>query len=1052
MAESELVPVPTDAEGGARMQDALDLRSEMRRATVMMVDIVGSTTIAEKLGPEDSFALLQAVLQIVREAVSRHGGTAVNEMGDGLFALFGAPLSIERASLAACRASLDVVQAIGAAAGRLQLRFGLRPEIRVGLAAGEVLITGLQDRGQLNATGHAVNLAARLQGQARPGGVVVAESVVAEAQGWARFRPMGARGLRGFSVAQDLFELLQVDVDQAARQVGLARYSGAFVGRTAEIDHLHAWIAPQNLTRPICLILGEAGIGKSRLLGEFAARIPGRRLIVGACQPAGTARPLGPIIDILRDFLGFRPGMAPQVLPLDALLPANADGREGLADLVAGRARPEDENSLSRAFALRQALTTALLSLGQRPEIIVAVEDLHWIDPLSADVFLNVVAAAPEGFRMLGTSRPGDWVADLPHDRFDLLNARPLDKEDIAAIARAMIDQIVDAEFAGEVARQSEGNPFFAIEILHSVAQATRMEAGRIGAIQNVALARFDLLDGVNKALLRVASVLGRGFRLDVLQTAAEVSRAQIDALVAAAAGIIEPDPAAPATSARFRHILFRDSIYATIPSAARKMAHLAAAEALRKCLPDQLSEYSEVLADHYETAGDALNAVRFLTLAGHRAFGLYALQSCHALTDRAMRLIEGNPAPFEQAAVEEVLSIHLRCLDLEDLFRDVVSVFKAWSARLLTPQSSAEQVLMMAITSKSLCHLQKFPEAHQLALEALEIANRLGDARAIAYVKVVLLRILMDSQEGCLAKAEELFEDTRAFTEAQADGSLYAHRMFNMIAAYRSEGMLGKAIALNRTFLEFGEKHRLAHVIAVANWNLAHSAQLSRDYAAGLAYAETSLKYAFGNRATSYIGRNLRAANLNGLGQAVPIADLKWIEDLADTGGDLVSRNGAALNMAYSLLISGRIADGWRQAQHAFALYRNSGHIAPMRFMLVLEAELRLTLCGLIKSGRPAPKLGLADMLLLIRLRLTVCRKVKALLAELLAKLPQETGYMVARAHVCLGLVAAHERKPAVAKDHFDTAERLFLADGLDSEVALMKKWRTAAGLEPKP
>lgn len=1049
-AENSLRTARRSGDGLPRLQDALNLDSEMRRATVMMVDIVGSTTMSEKLEPEDSFALLQEVLQIARAAVTRHGGTLMNEMGDGLFALFGAPVSIERASLAACRAGLDVLRDMRAGGETWRARFGMQPEVRVGLAAGEVLISGLGSERVPNATGQTVNMAARLQAEASPGSVVVAETVFAEAQGWASFRPLGERELRGFSTRQKIYELLDTDVDQATRRLGFARYGGDFVGRTAEIGQMQDWLAAENNTRPICLATGEAGIGKSRLLGEFSARIPDRRLIVGACHPAGTARPLGPIIDILREFLDFHPGLARDELSrrLDALLPATDDGRDALADVVEGLTRPGDEENPSKAIALRQALVTALLALGRRSEILVAVEDLHWIDPLSADVFLNVVAAATEDFRMFGTTRPAGWISDLPQHRFCLVHASPLAAVDIAQIAQSMTGQTIDPAFADQVARQSEGNPFFAIEILHSLAQVSMPDPGRIGAIQNVALARFDLLDGVTKALLRVASVLGRMFRLDVLQAAAEVSREEIDRMMLAAEGIVEPDPAAPATAFRFRHILFRDSIYATIPTAARKMAHRAAAEALQSRLPDRLEDFSEVLADHYEAAGDAVDAVRFLTMASHRAFGLYALQSCHALTDRAIRLLETSTEPFDRVAVEEVLSMHLRCLDLEDLFRDVVKVFEAWSSRLLTPESSAEQVLMMAITAKSKCHLQQFDDAHRLALQALEISDRVGDARATAYVKVVLMRILMDSRPGSFPRACQLFEETRAFTEAQSDGSLYAHRMFNMIAAFRTEGRLDKAIELNRTFLAFGETHRLAHVIAVSNWCMSHSMALARDHVAGLAHADVALKFAFGNRATTYIAKNQRNSNILAMRRPVPLAEIEEIRVLADTGGDMVSALGASLHLGYSMLISGRIADGWRQAHRSLLAFQQSGHIVARHYTLVMEAELRLALSGMMETTRERPKLGLRDALVLLQLRLTVLRKVKALMALVFDDVPDGTGHIIARAHVCLGLVAAKERRSAEAARHLDTAEAIFEQQGLASELALMAKWRALAGL----
>jgi len=1026
----------------------LAIPSEMRRATAMMVDVVGSTTIAEKLGPEDSHSLLEGVLQILRGVVARHGGTAMNEMGDGLFALFGAPLSVDRASLAACHASLDIIAEVGSAAEEFNARFGLAPEIRIGLAAGEVLITSLNQNKGPNATGNAVNLAARLQALARPGGVVCAESIVAETRGWARFQPLGMRAVHGFAAPIAIVELVECVRGPGASMSGAARFTGDFVGRSEELDQLHRWIGQQDRIHPVCLILGEAGIGKSRLMNEFARRLADRRLVIGACEPSGTARPLGLAIDILREFAGYRAGMSLVQLSdaLGAQLALGADARAMLAELLVGQARPEGEENPTRAAALRQVLADALLALGRCPELLVVAEDLHWIDQLSADVFLCVIRDAPADFRMLGTSRPSDRVAHLPQDRFEVLQTRPLRAADIARIAEDMTGRAVDAAFASQVARQSEGNPFFAIEILHSTAEASTSDPGRIGAIQNVALARFDRLESAVKALLREASALGRRFRLDVLQTATGARESDMVAMMAVAEGIIEPDPADPEHSAWFCHILFRDAIYATMPRAARKLAHAAAGRALQTRLSDQIADYSEVLADHFEAAEDAPNAVRFLTEAARRAFALYAIESCLALSSRAMALIEADPDLFSPEVIEAAASVHIRCLDVMGLHFNVGTVFDAWSARMLTPEGSPELVLLMALVSKSFCHLQQFPEALELATKVLAMAERLGDERGIAYAKVAMTRVLGDSVPGSLQEIERLFAETRAFTEAQGDGTLYSHRMFQMISAYRSKGMMGKAIELNRTFLAFGEERNLPHVTAVANWSFSFLSLLTNDFESGRAYAEVSSRFALGSRVNTYVAQLLQIANRQGMGEVVPVDLITPILELTEKGGDFVSRNAAIHQSASSMLLSGQIAKGWPLMQHCLQLYRNSGDIGAMQFMPVMEAELLIALGGLIKFDRPRPKLGILDLVTLIRLRFTAVRRAKALLLGHLATIPTQSGHVVARAHLGLGLIAAKECRAEEARARFVTAERLFEAEGLAAELARLKSLRAAA------
>ena len=1037
---------------GERPDPRLIASDEMRLATVMMVDMVGSTEMTERLGPEASARVLRELARIARGRVEAHGGVLMHEMGDGYFALFGAPVSIERAALAACRAGLDLLDAVATEAARFARDYGVAPALRIGLASGEVLLTGLAGDDSLNATGSPVNLAARLQALAAPGTVMCSGSIVADTRGWARFEAEGEQPLKGFSAPVAVFRLAALDPRPPDRPIGSARYGGEFVGRGAEMARLAGWARGDAGAKPVGLIVGAAGIGKSRLMGEFGAQARPRRLIVGACHPMATARPLAPLIEILRGFAGWRPGQGPAEIAraLAPLIDPGDEGAAALAGLLADRARTDAGDHLPDAIALRLALSAALTALGTRPDCLVAVEDLHWIDPLSAEVLTGVIGAAPAAFRLLGTTRPGDWIGQLPPERVEVIAARPLPAGDIAVIAQEMMGAAAGADLVRRIAESSEGNPFFAIEFLHNVVtNGDAVSAGQIGAIQNVALARFDRLDPATKAQLRMAAVLGRSFRFDVLQAAMGAGALDSAALLNAAEGIVEPDPADPDGSGHFHHILFRDSIYATLPSGAKKPMHRAAAEAVAAAAGDNPAALADVLAEHYELAEAPREAVTWLRVAARNAYGLYALDSCKSLMERAFGLIAPAFDTFAPETVEDALSLRIRCLDLMDQFRAVIEVSDTWLPRLRTPEGSPTQALLLALTAKARCHLADIDAADKLVAQALEMATRLADEKALAYAKVVRMRVLVDSGRGSLAEVESLFEETRAFTEQKSDDPLYGNRVFHMMSAYRCAGAMGRARALNDELMAFGARHNQTHVILMGHWNRALIEVQTSDFEAALSIADLAADGSVRNTAVQEVATLLKLAAEIGLGRPVPVEEMARIYDRCDARGEFVTRNSAAMQIALARFVEGRIAEGWRRLAACERLLDRTGHFEIRLLLELYRAEILLTIGGLIAAPGPRPKLGPADIAVALYLRLTARRRAAAGLARVLAQAPAPEGYIVARAEAGLALIDAARGRAAAARKRFDLAERLLRAEGLVAERTRLDGLRKRAGLD---
>jgi len=247
-----------------------DSAREKRWVASLMLDLVGSTGMTETLGAERAFSLIEDVLNMAVETIEAHGGHFIEYAGDSVFALFGAPVAVENATLSAGRAALNILDRLAARNADLAASHGVEPRVRIGLAAGEVLISDLRFSGQqrINALGSAVNLAARLQSVATPNEVWCSEAVAEELAGLAVIEERGSYRLNGFETPQRLFRLHRVNSTDDSLDIRMARTSGLFVGRAEPLARLAGWMCGDREEAAALWVSGPAGIGKSRLVRQ----------------------------------------------------------------------------------------------------------------------------------------------------------------------------------------------------------------------------------------------------------------------------------------------------------------------------------------------------------------------------------------------------------------------------------------------------------------------------------------------------------------------------------------------------------------------------------------------------------------------------------------------------------------------------------------------------------------------------------------------------------------------------------------------------------------
>jgi len=538
------------------------LSGERKPVTALFADVVGSTSLAERMDPEDWTQMMNQVFELMSQAVFRYEGTIAQLQGDAMLAFFGAPIAHEDDPERAVRAALDMVTAADEFARQLKAAQGTDFRIRAGINSGPVVVgnVGNDLRYEYTALGDAVNVAARAQAAAEPGTVLITAATQRFVAATFEFADLGLIEVKGKAERVHAYRVVGIRADPARRRglqaVGL---TSPMVGRATELEALVRQYAVAAAGRGrLALIIGEPGIGKSRLLAEFRARVAGSNGLSwyeGRCVSYGRTLPYHLVLDLVRSVLGIPAGAseAEESMRLRAgvaaLLGSDAGDSEpylghllGLRDAgqAAEQMQLDPETMQGRYVAASHRLLRARATQGP---IVIVLEDIHWADPASVEVLLQllplttslpilVVAAgraetdAP-GWRLVANARAtfGDTLVEL--------RLEPLDAEQ----SRALVGNLLEIESLPEVVRQtilarSEGNPFFVEEVIRMLIEqgAIAQQDGRWLATDSIAsveipanlqlllLARIDQLPDEAKRSLRVASVIGRQFPVRVLE------------------------------------------------------------------------------------------------------------------------------------------------------------------------------------------------------------------------------------------------------------------------------------------------------------------------------------------------------------------------------------------------------------------------------------------------------------------------------------------------------------------------------------------------------
>ena len=658
---------PSPAPPEEKAPDAAAEADELRPITALFADVVGSTTLGERLTPEEVKALIGECVSRMARAVEQFGGGIDAFMGDGIAAFFGVPVAHEDDAERAARAALQIVATVGDYARDIEAAWGIADfNVRVGLNSGPVAV-GLVGgaKRQAVALGDTSNVAARLQGVAEPGSIAVGESTAKQLAGHFLIEPLGEVTVKGRAEP--------VLASRLGRPLRGAKPPPAIpvVGRDAELARLA--VARDDLLAgrgQVLLLLGDAGIGKTRLLGELRA-LTGDDVtwLEGHCVSYGREFLLFPVVETLRNWLGLEEGEAALAartrlrIKLEGLLGSRLpDVLPQLESLLAGGPAGHIEaTGETLGVDIRRACCVWIEALTELKPVALVLEDFQWADPWTrvlAQDLLEIVDRAPlliaTSFRIAPGSEGWQFrvsvLAEHPHRALEL-PLGPLSQDDASTLLSALLPGGLPDETRAEIVARAEGNPLYLEQLLRAIVENEDVEERRNWtlspsatrlvppALESLLLARIDNLLPAARQLAQVVAVVGRSFSLDVLRRVYPSPTADDDLRTLARAGVIRELRRYPELEYSFTHGLLREAALSTLTRSRRRELYGRVAAAFEELYADSLDEHLSLLAHYYGRSDDLPKALAYLERAAEGAVQLEAGFQAAELLRRAGRV-----------------------------------------------------------------------------------------------------------------------------------------------------------------------------------------------------------------------------------------------------------------------------------------------------------------------------------------------------------------------------------------------------------------------------
>jgi class 3 adenylate cyclase/tetratricopeptide (TPR) repeat protein len=900
---------------------------ERRQLTLMFVDLVGSTDLSRRVDPEELRDIMRAYQDTVAGEIARFEGHVAKFLGDGVLAYFGWPRARENAAERAVRAGLAVAETMsGILAGA-----GQRLQPRIGIATGLVVVGDLLGEGAAKeeaVTGETPHLAARLQQAAEPGTVVIAESTRRLVGGLFELADLGSLQLKGFDEPVRAWRAVGEGSAESRFQALHGAHVSPLVGRGAELDRmLSRWRLAREGAGQVVLISGEAGIGKSRLVLAFREMLQTEPVTVisYACSPHHANSPLFPFVSELERAARFAPddSLDKRLRRLEALLSEDGDkfAREALpvfVDLL-GMQNPTsnaapDLSPQRRKALLFRTFMRRLDRLAARGPFLMVLEDVHWLDPTSRELFDQIIDRLRDlPVLLVATFRTelrAPWIG-LPHVTLLTLNRLP-QAEAVALVDQITVGKALPKELLEQILARTEGVPLYTEELTKAVLEAGILRddgdhyvlAGPLPSVTIPAtlhdslMARLDRLAPV-KEVAQIAACIGREFDHELLAAVVSMPEAELAAALdrLLAAELVFRRGCPPAASYTFKHALVRDAAYESLLKRRRQELHARIAASIEALFPQHVEAQPEVIAGHFAEAALAEKAIPYWLRAGRLAANRSA--NMEAIAHLKSGLACAQALAFGEQRARFELSLQLALggpLIATKGFPSREAEAAYQRAEELSRELGSEHDLLLALRGLGyVYHVRaNLRGATRLMDETAELARRSGNPA---------LLVEADHFAGVVSFHLGQFQFARDLLEKSAEAGEFRGR-------YHSEVYGINMGVFCRTYISHCDWHLgyPARALAIAEEGLALAREISHPFSVALALNYLAMLHQF---------RQDPAAALKAAMEAQGIC--------AEHGFDYYGA-WSSLVRAWAIAESGRLDEGLAAYDAAFEDFRRTG------------------------------------------------------------------------------------------------------------------------------
>jgi class 3 adenylate cyclase/predicted ATPase len=741
------------------------IEGERKQVTVMFCDMEGFTSLTEKLGSEQMYSIMDEVYEILIHKVHDYEGT-VNELtGDGIMALFGAPIALEDAPQRAIRSGMAIHREMGIFSDKIrQEKEGIPPlKMRIGIHTGPVVVGTLGNdlRVEFKAVGDTVNLASRVESLALPGATYVTEETFRLAEGLFRFEALGRKEVKGKKEPVNIYRVIAASTSRTRFDVSAERGLTPFVGRERELELMLDGFQRAKTGRGQAFsLMAEAGVGKSRLLYEFRKAITNEDVtfLEGRCLSYGKGVAYHPVIDSLKASFDIRESDGDSEIKekvkrsLKVIGADEATTLPYLLELLSVKESGLDKIPLSpeaKKDRMMEAIKRITLKGSEIRPVILAYEDLHWIDKSSEDHLKHLLESIP-GARVLiiFTYRPEfvhTWGGKSFHSQITL--NRLSNRECLMMISHLLGTEEIDNPLEELILEKTEGVPFFIEEFIRSLRDLKIIE--RKGSkyylakdtqhvtipatIHDVIMARVDTLPEAAKGVLQTGSVVGREFSHDLIRRVIGLPEQELlsHLSVLKDSELLYERGIYPESTYIFKHALTQDATYQSLLKSTRQKYHRKIAEVLEKDFPGTVQTQPELLAHHYTEAGLNEQAVGYWHQAGKRATQRYAnVEAINHLT-KALGVLMTLPDSLERARQELDVQITLGPVLMAVKGQSSADTERAYArSRELCQQLGETSQLFPVLYGLFRFHMvrSEFQAMRELAEQLFSLAQRLQD------------------------------------------------------------------------------------------------------------------------------------------------------------------------------------------------------------------------------------------------------------------------------------------------------------------------------------